>query len=211
MMFTSPPEDTLAWNDDGVEGAYRYLRRLWKFAHDHHATISSATATAATTPAAQQGARRELHLLLQQANFDYERKQFNTVASAAMKILNLLEDHAGPAQGALMREGMSILLRLLSPIAPHIAQTLWREFGFGADILEGVWPKVDEAALLQDEIELVVQVNGKHRGSVRIPSDASRDDIERLVLENPNVQKYIAGQAVKKVIVVPGRLVNIVA
>ena len=210
MMFTSPPEDTLAWNDDGVEGAYRYLRRLWKFAHDHRATISSATAKAATTPAAQKGARRELHLLLQQANFDYERKQFNTVASAAMKILNLLEDNVGPAEGALLREGMSILLRLLSPIAPHIAQTLWREFGFGADILEAAWPPVDEEALLQDEIELVVQVNGKHRGSVRVPSDASRDDIGRLVLENPNVQKYIAGQVVKKVIVVPGRLVNIV-
>ncbi|HKB83244.1 MAG TPA: leucine--tRNA ligase, partial [Burkholderiales bacterium] len=132
MMFTSPPEDTLAWNDDGVEGAYRYLRRLWKFAHDQHGPISG---SAAPVDGAQKGARRELHVLLQQANFDYERKQFNTVASAAMKILNLLEDNAGSAHGALAREGMSILLRLLSPIAPHITQTLWREFGFGADIL----------------------------------------------------------------------------
>ncbi len=207
MMFASPPEDTLAWNDDGVEGAYRFLRRLWKFAHDHQATISAAAAIADGAP---KRARRELHLLLQQANFDYERKQFNTVASAAMKILNLLEDNAGPAQGVLLREGMSILLRLLSPIAPHIAQTLWREFGFGADILEASWPQVDEAALVQDEIELVVQVNGKHRGSVHVPSDASRETIERLTLESPNVQKHIAGQTVKKVIVVPGRLVNIV-
>ncbi len=157
-----------------------------------------------------EGARRELHLLLQQANFDYERRQFNTVASAAMKILNLLEDNAVPAHGALLREGMSILLRLLSPIAPHIAQALWREFGFGADMFDAAWPVVDEAALVQDEIELVVQVNGKHRGSIRVPSDASRETIERLVLESPNVQKYIAGQTVKKVIVVPGRLVNIV-
>jgi leucyl-tRNA synthetase len=207
MMFTSPPEDTLAWNDDGVEGAYRYLRRLWKFAHDHHAAISGA---AATTDGAQKGARRELHLLLQQANFDYERRQFNTVASAAMKILNLLEDNAGPSQGALLREGMSILLRLLSPIAPHIAQTLWREFGFGSDILEAAWPAVDEAALVQDEIELVLQVNGKHRGAILVGRTADRAEIERLAVENPNAQKHIAGQAVKKVIVVPGRLVNIV-
>ncbi len=207
MMFTSPPEDTLAWNDDGVEGAYRYLRRLWKFAHDHHATISGA---AATTQRAQKDARRELNLLLQQANFDYERKQFNTVASAAMKILNLLEDNAGPSQGALLREGMSILLRLLSPIAPHIAQTLWREFGFGPDILEATWPAVDEAALVQDEIELVLQVNGKHRGAILVARTADRADIERLAVENPNAQKHIAGQAVKRVIVVPGRLVNIV-
>ena len=206
MMFASPPEDTLAWNDDGVEGAYRYLRRLWKFAHDHLATISSA----AKADAAQKGVRRELHMLLQQANFDYERKQFNTVASAAMKILNLLEDNAGPPQGALLREGMSILLRLLSPIAPHIAQTLWREFSFGADILEAAWPQVDEAALVQDEIELVLQVNGKHRGAILVARSSDRAAIERLALENPNAQKHIAGQTVKKVVVVPGRLVNIV-
>ncbi len=206
MMFTSPPEDTLAWNDDGVEGAYRYLRRLWKFAHDYQATISGS----AKAEAAQKGVRRELHMLLQQANFDYERKQFNTVASAAMKILNLLEDNPGPAQGALLREGMSILLRLLSPIAPHITQTLWREFSFGADILEAAWPQVDEAALVQDEIELVLQVNGKHRGAILVARTSDRAAIERLALENPNAQKHIAGQTVKKVIVVPGRLVNIV-
>ncbi len=207
MMFASPPEDTLAWNDDGVEGAYRYLRRLWKFAHDQQAIIAAATSADNT---GSKAARRELHLLLQQANFDYERRQFNTVASATMKILNLLEDNAGPAQGALLREGMSILLRLVSPIAPHIALTLWREFGFGADILEAAWPQVDEAALVQDEIELVLQVNGKHRGAILVARSADRAGIERLALESPNAQKHIAGQLVKKVIVVPGRLVNIV-
>ncbi|MEO8158559.1 MAG: leucine--tRNA ligase, partial [Betaproteobacteria bacterium] len=207
MMFASPPEDTLAWNDDGVEGAYRYLRRLWKFAHDQQAIIAAATSAANT---GSKAARRELHLLLQQANFDYERRQFNTVASATMKILNLLEDNAGPAQGALLREGMSILLRLVSPIAPHIALTLWREFGFGADILEAAWPQVDEAALVQDEIELVLQVNGKHRGAILVARSADRAGIERLALESPSAQKHIAGQLVKKVIVVPGRLVNIV-
>ena len=112
---------------------------MWKFAHDQHATISGAARCKET--AAQKGARREIHLLLKQANFDYERNQFNTVASAAMKILNALEGNARPAQGALLREGMSILLRLLSPITPHIAQRLWRELGFGDDILEAAWPE----------------------------------------------------------------------
>ncbi len=207
MMFASPPEDTLAWNDDGVEGAYRYLRRLWKFAHDHHATI---TRTAPVTGGEENGARRELHLLLQQANFDYERRQFNTVASAVMKILNLLENNAAPTRDALLREGMSILLRLLSPIAPHIAQSLWREFGFGADMLDATWPTVDEAALVQDEIKMVLQVNGKHRGAILVARTANRAEIEHLAVEDPNAQKHIAGQAVRKVIVVPGRLVNIV-
>ncbi len=207
MMFASPPEDTLAWNDDGVEGAYRFLRRLWKFAHDHQVTIAAAGSEA---QAASKAARRDLHLLLQQANFDYERKQFNTVASAAMKILNLLEAQAEPARGALLREGMSILLRLLAPIAPHLALALWRELGFGADILDAHWPEVEARALEQDEIELVLQVNGKHRGAMRAAKDASRETIERLALESANVQKHIAGQPVKKVILVPGRLVNIV-
>jgi len=212
MMFTSPPEDTLAWNDDGVEGAYRYLKRVWKFAADNRALFDGSAARVADAP---KDARRELHQHLQQANFDYERKQFNTVASAAMKILNLLESDAvakapGGGRTALVREGMSVLLRILSPITPHIAQALWRELGFGAEILDAPWPVVDEAALVRDEIDLVVQVNGKHRGSVRVPADAAREAIERLVVENTGVQKYIAGQAVKKVIVVPGRLVNIV-
>jgi leucyl-tRNA synthetase len=207
MMFASPPEDTLAWNDDGVEGAYRYLRRLWKFAHDQRDSIVGA---AAQKDGVDKAARRELHVLLQQANFDYDRKQFNTVASAAMKILNLLEANSGGSQAVLLREGMSILLRLLAPIAPHIAQNLWREFGFGDDMLEAGWPQVDESALVQDEVELVLQVNGKHRGSIQVPRTADKAAIERMALDHPNALKHIAGQTVKKIIVVPGRLVNIV-
>jgi leucyl-tRNA synthetase len=207
ILFASPPEDTLVWNDDGVEGAYRFLRRLWKFAHDRRGEIAGA---AELKDGVNKSARRELHVLLQQANFDYERKQFNTVASAAMKMLNLLEDNADPAQGVLLREGMGILLRILSPIAPHIAQTLWRELAFGADILEAQWPRVDETALVRDQVELVLQINGKHRGSLQVPRSADKAEIERLALEHPNAQKHIAGQPVKKVIVVPGRLVNIV-
>ena len=212
MMFTSPPEDTLAWNDDGVEGAYRFLRRLWKYAADHQAAIASAGAGRAD---ALKPARRELHLLLKQANFDYQRRQFNTVASAGMKMLNLLESDAvlnapAPARAALQREGMGILLRVLYPIVPHATQALWRELGFGEELLEADWPAVDEAALVQDEIELMVQVNGKLRGSIRVAADADRSTIERIALSNSNVQRHIEGQQVKKTVVVPGRLVNVV-
>ncbi len=213
MMFTSPPEDTLAWNDEGVEGAFKFLRRLWKFAHDNQASIGDQNARGADAGA--KDARHDLHQHLQQANFDYERKQFNTVASAAHKILNLLDGDAvaaapPAARAVLLREGMGILLRLLAPITPHIAQTLWRELGYGADMLDAPWPEADEAALVRDEIDLVLQVNGKLRGNIRVARTADRAVIERLAMQNPNAQKHIAGQTVKKVVVVPGRLVNIV-
>ena len=213
MMFTSPPEDTLAWNDEGVEGAYKFLRRLWKFAHDNQAPIRDGKARAAD--GAPKEARHDLHQHLHQANFDYERKQFNTVASATHKILNLLEGDAvsalsAGARAALLHEAMGVLLRLLAPITPHVAQTLWRELGYGADILDAPWPEVDEAALVKDEIDLVLQVNGKLRGNIRVARTADRAAIERLAMENPNAQKHIAGHTVKKVVVVPGRLVNIV-
>jgi leucyl-tRNA synthetase len=186
---------------------------LWKFAHENEAAIRDEKARGAD--AAVKDTRHDLHQHLHQANFDYERKQFNTVASAAHKILNLLEGDAVAAAPAavragLLREGMGILLRLLAPITPHIAQTLWRELTYGADILDAPWPEVDEAALVRDEIDLVLQVNGKLRGNIRVARTADRAMIERLAMQNPNAQKHIAGQTVKKVVVVPGRLVNIV-
>ena len=148
-------------------------------------------------------ARFELHTVLKQANYDIQKHQFNTVASAAMKILNALE--RSPS-----REGASILLRLLSPITPHIAHHLWRELALGEEIMSAPWPEPDPAALEQDEVELVVQVNGKLRGSIRVPKGADRGAIEELARANPNVQRFVAGQSVKKVVVVPGRLVNLV-
>jgi leucyl-tRNA synthetase len=152
---------------------------------------------------------------LKQANYDLTRHQFNTVATAGMKILNALEAcHKSSADRAsaatVLHEGFSILLRLLSPITPHIAHQLWRDLGYGEDILCAPWPEHDPAALVQDELELVVQVNGKKRGDVRVPRDADRKAIETLVLADANVQKFIDGQPVKKVVVVPGRLVNVV-
>jgi leucyl-tRNA synthetase len=193
IIFASPPTNTLEWSDEGVEGSYRFLRRLWKYA-----ATSGKQADSFST-----AARFEIHSVLKQANYDLQKHQFNTVASAAMKILNALEKSPS-------REGLSILLRLLSPITPHIAHHLWRELGFGDDIMKAPWPEPDPAALEQDEVELVVQVNGKLRGSILVPKQADKSTIENLALSNPNVQRFVAGHDVKKVVVVPGRLVNLV-
>jgi leucyl-tRNA synthetase len=213
MMFTSPPEDTLVWSDAGVEGAARFLRRLWTFAWSlGGGGAPSAPPGGAMLTAGLAAARREVNAVLKQANYDIGRHQFNTVASAAMKILNALERAPAnePASHAVVREGMGILLRLLSPIAPHISHHLWRELKFGEDVLAASWPEHDPAAMIEDEIELVVQVNGRKRGDVRVPRDADSGAIERIVLADPAVQRHVNGQPVKKVVVVPGRLVNVV-
>ena len=207
MMFTSPPEQTLEWSDGGVEGSYRFLRRLWTFAAEHAAAIGAATDAA---PKGADNLRRELHSVLKQATYDIERKQFNTVASAAMKLLNALQEGAAGATPEVLREGLGILLRVIYPITPHLSHVLWRDLGYGDDITLAPWPQVDAAALVQDEIELVLQVNGKLRGNLRVARDATREFIERVALENPNVIKFTDGAVPKKIVVVPGRLVNVV-
>jgi leucyl-tRNA synthetase len=204
MMFTSPPEQTLEWSDSGVEGAARFLRRLWSYSVRYKDGGGAAIA-----PGLQSSTRFEIHSVLKQANYDIAKHQFNTVASAAMKILNALDRLSG-VEDKVAQEGLSILLRLLAPITPHISHYLWRELQFGEDILTAPWPEPEAAALIEDEIDLVVQVNGKRRADVRVPREADHATIERLVLAHANVQKFIDGQAVKKVIVVPGRLVNVV-
>jgi leucyl-tRNA synthetase len=208
MMFASPPEQTLEWSDSGVQGAYRFLKRLWAFAHEHQAQLGKASGAGPQ----HKETRREIHLTLKQANYDLNKHQFNTVASACMKILNALERAPGGAGGFNpdLAEGMSILLRLLSPIAPHVTHELWRELGYGEDILHAPWPEPDPAALEQAEIELVVQVNGKLRGNIRVAKSAGREAIEAAAIANEHVQKFVAGQKVKKIVVVPGRLVNVV-
>jgi leucyl-tRNA synthetase len=153
-------------------------------------------------------------VVLKQANYDLSRHQFNTVASAGMKILNALEralrDGNTKAHEEVLGEGLNILLRLLSPIAPHISHHLWRELKYGEDVLAASWPEHDPAALIEDEIELVVQVNGRKRGDVRVPRGADKNTIEQIVLADPAVQRHVNGQPIKKVVVVPGRLVNVV-
>jgi leucyl-tRNA synthetase len=151
--------------------------------------------------------------VLRQANYDIGRHQLNTVVSAAMKMLNSLErapKEATPARAWVLGEGFSILLRMLSPITPHVCHELWRELGYGEDILAAPWPDPDEAALIEDEIELVVQVNGKLRSTIRVPKDASRETVQDAATDNPAVQKFLEGKVPKKIVVVPGRLVNLV-
>ncbi len=231
MMFTAPPEQTLEWSDASVEGASRFLRRVWTFSAEHESEIKIgmdridlSKINWSKVPASHKSCRKDIHAILKQANYDLSRHQFNTVASACMKLLNILEKIPGmieanpvhdPAESTIAAngitaEGISILLRVLSPIAPHITHQLWRDLGYGEDILAAPWPEPDAVALIEDEIELVVQVNGKKRGDVRVPRDADKSAIEALVLAHAEVQKFVAGQPVKKIVIVPGRLVNVV-
>ena len=207
IMFASPPEQTLEWSDSGVEGAARFLRRLWNFGVRFKSGGGPAIAAGL-----QKATRFEIHSVLRQANHDMAKHQFNTVASAAMKILNALERLSG-VNDEVVTEGLWILLRLLYPITPHITHKLWKELGFEqrwGEILLAGWPEVEETALIQDEIELVLQVNGKLRGNMRVERNADRAQIEKLAMQNPNVQKHVNGLPVKKIVVVPGRLVNVV-
>lgn len=214
MMFTAPPEQTLEWSDASVEGASRFLRRVWTLGYEIGQRGTATVDAGGTLPPLLAAARREIHAVLKQANYDLGRHQFNTVASAAMKMLNALEGvlkgGSDAAANTVLREGLSILLRMLSPITPHITHQLWRDLGYGDDLLEAPWPEPDAAALIKNEIELVVQVNGKKRGDLRVPRDADKSAIEAAVLVHAEVQKFVAGQPVKKVIIVPGRLVNVV-
>ncbi|MBL8379038.1 MAG: leucine--tRNA ligase [Burkholderiales bacterium] len=216
-MFTSPPEQTLEWSDAGVDGAARYLKRVWAFAYAWRDALAAAPPVVASAlPEPLKRLRREVHLCLKQIDFDLARIQYNTVVSGVMKMLNALEgaprDDARSAQ--VVGEGLSILLRALHPVVPHITHALWVELGYAArlgDILDAAWPVVDAEALKADVIELVLQINGKHRGGVQVPATAEREDIEQLALASESAQKHLAGRTPKKVVVVPGRLVNIVA
>lgn len=213
VMFASPPEQTLEWNDSGVEGAHRFLKRVWAFGVKHEAAIKSAGQDFAALSGEGKALRREVHLVLKQVSYDYERMQYNTVVSGGMKLLNALEGFKAAGQDAAIREGFSVLLRVLYPACPHIAHQLWQDLGFAAelgDLLDSAWPSVDEAALVQDEIELMLQVNGKLRGSVKVPAAADKAAIEAAALANEDFLKFAEGKPAKKVIVVPGRLVNVV-
>jgi leucyl-tRNA synthetase len=216
-MFASPPEQTLEWSGSGVEGANRFLRRVWAFGYAQASRIEAAlngpAAPVATEP--QKTLRRELHKILQQADYDLKRIQYNTVVSACMKMLNTIESAKlddSAESNALVAEGFSIFLRLLNPVAPHITHVLWEELGYGkahGDILNVQWPQVDPAALEQAEIEMMIQVNGKLRGSVVVAKGADKATIEAAALASEGVRKFIEGTP-KKIIVVPGKLVNIV-
>ncbi|MHB8746487.1 MAG: leucine--tRNA ligase [Gammaproteobacteria bacterium] len=227
IMFAAPPEMSLEWSDSGVEGAQRFLKRLWAYVHEHKNSIAVGRLAPDTVAvdysqasSAHLALRREVHELLRQALHDFGRYQFNTVVAACMKLLNALYD-AAPAvkistgetrllYDRIVSETVAILLRLLAPIAPHITHHLWGELAYAADILHAPWPVVDESALARDTFDLVVQVNGKRRGQVSVPAASDKAAQEQAALADVNVQRFIDGQPIKKVIVVPGKLVNIV-
>jgi leucyl-tRNA synthetase len=212
VMFASPPEQTLEWNDAGVEGASRFLRRVWNFGAKRAEAFAPAKIDATKLGEDAKSLRFEVHNVLRQISYDYERMQYNTVISGAMKLLNALDAFKGDAP-AVVREGYAVLLRVLYPACPHTTWALWHQLGFAAtdgDLLDTPWPQVDQAALLQSEIELMLQVNGKLRGSIRVAADAGKHTIEAAALKSPELIKFAEGKRPKKVIIVPGRLVNVV-
>ncbi|ARP87275.1 leucine--tRNA ligase [Bordetella genomosp. 9] len=221
VMFASPPEQTLEWSDSGVEGANRFLRRLWSYAWTHRDAVQAGLAAKdidwRAAPASAKDLRREIHTLLKQADYDYERIQYNTVVSACMKMLNAIEGAAlpegDPAALAARAEAVGVLLRVLYPVVPHITWQLWSDLGYAGlygDLLDAPWPQVDEAALIADEIELMLQVNGKLRGALRVPAQAPREAIEAQAAAHEAVARFLEGRPPKRVIVVPGKLVNVV-
>lgn len=216
MMFAAPPEHDLEWSDEGVEGAFRFLKKLWSFAETQKQALQALNRSHDkilydSHDAHYQRQRHLLHTLLDQAIHDFKRSQFNTVVSASMKILNLLikseETHPNPI---FIHEGLSSLLRLLAPITPHLCHELWRELAFGDNILEAGFVKTDNKALQSSQVEMVVQVNGKLRAKLLVPADTSNESIEKMALAEDNVRKFIANHKIKKVIIVPKKLVNIV-
>jgi leucyl-tRNA synthetase len=226
-MFAGPPDQSAAWSDSGAEGSYRFLRRLWASAlklAPRVATSGAADTSNATTEAASPAAlalRRNVHTLLGQITHDFERLQYNTVISGAMKLLNALDDAVldavfdtpNTADATVLRECLGILLRALYPAAPHITHALWCDLGYAAahgELIDAPWPQVDPAALVRSEIELVLQVGGKLRGVLRVSANASRAAIEAAALASPEFKRFGEGKAAKKVVVVPGRLVNVV-
>jgi leucyl-tRNA synthetase len=220
-MFTAPPEATLEWNDAGVEGSYRFLRRVWSFGSKLN-TINSIANYAdidwskGTFSKEIKALRFEIQTVLKQIDYDYQRMQYNTVVSGSMKLLNAMEDFKGDATDAshaALHEGFNILLRCLYPACPHLAHALWFDLGYAKQhggLLDAPWPQVDTSALQQDEIELMLQINGKLRGSVTVSATADKAAIEAAALATEAFTKQAAGATPKKVIVVPGRLINIV-
>ena len=219
-MFTAPPEATLEWNDAAVEGSYRFLRRLWNFGVKLHGDGTGAVLQhkleGISFGKRAKALRREIHSVFKQVDYDYQRMQYNTVVSGAMKMLNALEsfqDDGVSGNQAALREGFGILLRSIYPATPHLTCALWVDLGYAAvygDLLDAAWPAADEAALLQDEMELMLQINGKLRGSIVVPSTAPREDIERAAIESEIFQKLAGGAAIRKIVIVAGRLVNVV-
>ncbi|MDA9560370.1 leucine--tRNA ligase [Porticoccaceae bacterium] len=213
-MFAAPPEQTLEWSNEGVAGAHRFLRKLWTMVQTHIAEDSNVQLDAANHSQAQRDLRRKTHETIAKVNDDYGRRNtFNTAIAAVMELLNEVGKLSGtePQTLAVRHEALNSAVLLLSPIAPHICHSLWNLLGHSDAVANARWPSVDESALVRSSIGMVVQVNGKVRGKIQLATDASKQTAEAMALEDSNVQRFIDGVTIRKIIVVPGRLVNIVA
>ncbi|MGB0466107.1 MAG: leucine--tRNA ligase [Pontibacterium sp.] len=214
MMFAAPPEQTLEWSDSGVDGAHRFLKRLWKQVFDHLQTGDTTVALDASSLNDNQKAlRRKVHETIQKVSDDIERRQtFNTAIAATMELSNAIARFVDVSdQGrAVTQEALCTAVQLLSPIVPHLSHNLWQQLGQSGDIMTAAWPQVDESALVRASIQMVVQVNGKVRAKVDVAADADEDVILHTALAEENVQKHMADKSIRKKIVVPGKLVNIV-
>ncbi len=214
MMFASPPDMSLEWSDSGVEGASRFLRRVWRLAHAHVSAGLPGALDIASLNDEQKAVRRAINLAIRQASVDVgQHHKFNTAIAQVMTLMNVLEKAAtGTEQDrALLQQGLETVALLLAPITPHICHELWQQLGKQGAIIDAQWPKVDETALVQDSLTLVVQVNGKLRGQIEVPASATREAVEAAARGNENVLRFTEGLTIRKVIVVPGKLVNIVA
>ncbi len=220
VMFAAPPEQSLEWSDSGVEGSHRFLKRLWAFAYQYHQLMieinelildGNNTINWLNCDNRLRKSRLMVHQILAQINQDYERHQFNTVVSGCMKLFNELSSYKVETEEDkyFLHSGMSILLRLLAPVTPHICHHLWQQLGFEKIIIDAPWPKVDKSALKTDEVEFIVQINGKLRGQFTAPIDASEESL--IELAKANVSSFLDGKSINKTIVVPHRqLINLV-
>ncbi|MGA4532659.1 leucine--tRNA ligase [Ectopseudomonas chengduensis] len=214
MMFASPPDMSCEWSDAGVEGANRFLRRVWRLAQGHVSAGLPGKLDVSVLTDEQKAVRRAIHLAIKQASNDIgQHHKFNTAIAQVMTLMNVLEKAATATEQdrALVHEGLEIVTLLLAPITPHISHELWQRLGHADAVIDAQWPQVDESALVQDSLTLVVQVNGKLRGEIIVAASASREDVEAAARANENVLRFTEGLSIRKVIVVPGKLVNIVA
>jgi leucyl-tRNA synthetase len=213
MMFAAPPEQTLEWSDEGVQGAYRFIKRLWKAVHDHVSQESAPPLDRAALNEAQRGLRRQSHQTLAKVTDDLGRRRtFNTAIAAVMELLNALAKfpQTSPQDRSVAQEALEIAVMALSPIIPHVTHALWRHLGHRAALIDERWLTVDTGALQSSTVQMVVQVNGKLRAHLTVAVDADEAAVRAAALGDPNVQKFIGSAAVRKIIIVPGKLVNIV-
>ena len=213
MMFAAPPEQSLEWSDAGVEGAHRFLKRLWKRVYGHVQVGQAPALKIDELTEAQQTMRRQVHETVAKFSDDVGRRfTFNTAIASVMELLNALNryDEAAPQDRAVVQEALEMAVRLLAPIVPHICHSLWQALGHENAIIDCAWPQADEAALSRNEIQIVVQVNGKLRARISVAAEAERKQVEETALADENVQRFIEGRGIVKIIVVPGKLVNIV-